>query len=251
MSDGAPLARFRFHEELNDFLAPQRRERRFEYRCARDASVKHAIEALGVPHTEVALILVDGHPAGFGHRVHDGNHIDVYPRLGALEVVPPADMRPQRPARWRFIADAHLGGLARLLRMAGFDTLYENGWSDDAIRQRAQQDGRILLTRDRELLKVRTVTHGCYVHATDVEAQFAEVVARFGLAADLHPFSRCLRCNLSLAPIAKEAVIDRLPERVAQRHDRFSTCPGCRRIYWEGGHWVRMRAMLERLLPRA
>lgn len=243
-----PLATFRFHGELDDFLAPRRRGQAFESRTIPDATVKHAIEALGVPHTEVALIRVNGSSVGFGRRVQDGDRIEVHPGPEACGGEPAAQLRPPLPVEKRFIADAHLGGLTRLLRMAGFDTLYENGLPDDAIRQRAHRDERIILTRDRELLKVRTVVHGCYVHATDVEAQLAEVVGRLGLAADIRPFSRCLRCNLPLAPADRQAALDRVPERVARQHDRFSTCPGCRRIYWEGGHWVRMRALLERVL---
>lgn len=237
-------ARFRFYEELNDFLAPQHRGEEFEYDCAREATVKHSIEALGVPHTEVELIVVNGGSVGFDHRVRNGDRISVYPVFEALDVTPLVRVR-EKPLRvTRFIADAHLGGLARLLRMAGFDTLYDNGWSDDEIRQRAGADHRIILTRDRGLLKVRTVTHGCYVHATDVKAQFREVVGRLELASSFAPLTRCLHCNRPLEPISKQEVVERIPENVARRHERFSTCADCGRIYWEGGHWERMRAML-------
>lgn len=243
------IARFRFYEELNDFLAPQHRGREFEHSCARGATVKHAIEALGVPHTEVELIVVDSGSVGFDHRVRDGDRISVYPVFEALDVAPLVRVRAKPLRVTRFIADAHLGGLARLLRMAGFDTLYDNGWPDEEIRQRASTEHRIILTRDRELLKVRTVTHGCYVHATDVKAQFREVVDRLQLADSVAPLTRCLHCNRPLEPISKQAIADRIPENVARRHERFSTCADCGRIYWEGGHWERMRAMLREIVP--
>ncbi|MFA5083511.1 MAG: Mut7-C RNAse domain-containing protein, partial [Hydrogenophilaceae bacterium] len=119
-------ASFRFYEELNDFLTPERRYRSFTCTCARDASIKHQIEALGVPHTEVELILFNGESVGFERRLEEGDRIAVYPRFEAFDVTPLLKLR-ERPLReTRFVADAHLGGLARLLRMTGFDTLYDN-----------------------------------------------------------------------------------------------------------------------------
>ncbi|PZP57913.1 MAG: twitching motility protein PilT [Azospira oryzae] len=244
-------ARFRFYEELNDFLAPERRKTEFEYRCARAATVKNAIEALGVPHTEVELILVNGESVGFSYRVREGDRVSVYPKFEALDVRPLLRVRPQPLRETRFIADAHLGGLARLLRMLGFDTLYDNTYDDFDICMQAKREGRIILTRDRELLKCRIITHGCYVHARKPQAQLKEIVERLQLAANVRPFTRCLHCNLPLAPIAKEQVLDRLPPTVAQVHERFSTCGGCGRVFWEGTHWERMRALLRDYLPQA
>lgn len=250
------VAWFRFHGGLNTFVAPQRRERAFACRFAQAATVKHAIEALGVPHTEVGAIVANDRPVDFGHRMHEGDRIEVHPEAAtkthpeaATEVlVPSVRLRPSRPQPARFVADAHLGGLARLLRMAGFDTLYDNSFADEDICRRSVDDGRVVLTQDRELLKSRSVVHGCYVHAREVDAQFREVVSRLRAQAEVRSFTRCLCCNLPLAPIDKAAVADRLPGRVALDHERFRTCPGCRRVYWEGSHWARMRAMLQRLL---
>ncbi len=158
-------ASFRFYEELNDFLAPERRRREFSAPCARAATTKHMIEALGVPHTEVELILVNGESVGFDRLLQDGDRVAVYPRFEALDITPLLRLR-ERPLRvTRFVADAHLGGLAHMLRMAGFDTLYRNDYRDREIADIAEREGRIILTRDRELLKYRGVTHGCYVHA--------------------------------------------------------------------------------------
>jgi uncharacterized protein with PIN domain len=241
--------RLRFYEELNDFLAPARRRREFDYLCARAATVKNAIEAVGVPHTEVELVLVNGLSVDFAYRLHDGDRVSVYPKFEAFDIAPLLRVR-ERPLRsTRFIADSHLGGLARLLRMTGFDTLHDNAYADDEIRRLAAHDERIVLTRDRELLKCRDLTHGCYVHALKPQEQLREIVGRLQLAASLAPFTRCLRCNLPLADIAKEEVLDRLPPTVAHRYPRFRTCPGCARVYWEGGHWQRMQAVLTQALP--
>ncbi|HSD62004.1 MAG TPA: MoaD/ThiS family protein, partial [Burkholderiales bacterium] len=81
-------AEFRFYEELNDFLAPERRKRDFYYDCARAATVKNAIESLGVPHTEVELILVNGESVDFSHPVGEGDRVAVFPRFEAFDVRP-------------------------------------------------------------------------------------------------------------------------------------------------------------------
>ena len=123
----------------------------------------------------------------------------------------PARLSHQLPLRvTRFIADSHLGGLARLLRMAGFDTRYENGWSDEEIRRRAGEEGRIILTRDRALLMCRTVTHACYVHALEPHAQFREIVERLQLGSRARPFTLCLHRNLPLAAVERSARVDQL-----------------------------------------
>jgi uncharacterized protein len=243
------VAQFRFYEELNDFLAPERRYREFTTRCARAATVKNAIEAVGVPHTEVELILVNGCSVDFSYRMRDGDRVSVYPMFEAFDIAPLLRVRPEPLRVIRFIADAHLGGLARFLRMLGFDTLYDNRYTDDEIRARASGERRIVLTRDRALLVCRTVTHGCYLHARKPEAQLQEIVARLQLGARIRPFTRCLHCNLPLAEAAPEQVVDRVPPVVADRYQRFTSCSGCRRVYWEGSHWERMRDMLRVLLP--
>jgi hypothetical protein len=244
------VARLRFYEELNDFLAPARRKREFDYEFARAATVKNAIEAVGVPHTEVELILVDGHSVDFSYRLRDGDRVSVYPVFEAFDVAPLVRVR-ERPLRnLRFVADAHLGALARLLRMAGFDTLHDNAYSDETIRRIAATESRVILTRDRALLKCRDVTHGCYVRALKPPAQLAEVVERLQLASSMAPFTLCLHCNLPLAEAGKDEVRHRLPETVAQAYAHFKTCAGCRRIYWEGSHWRRMRELLARVAAK-
>ena len=240
-------AGFRFYAQLNRLLAPERRGRESRWQGADDASVKHAVEALGVPHTEVELLLVNGEPAGFGRRLAEGDRVAVYPKFEALELgsLPRAGPPPAPP---RFFADAHLGALARLLRMAGFDTVYDNGLHDDAIVRRAEAEQRIVLSRDRELLKRRELAHGAYLHELRPARQLREVFERFELAGRCEPFSLCLCCNVRLRPADKAAVVARLPSRVRERQQRFCECPACGRLYWEGSHWQRMRARLDELL---
>jgi hypothetical protein len=241
-------ATFRFYEELNDFLPPERRGREITTPCARAATTKHMIEALGVPHTEVELVLVNGTSVGFDRRLADGDRVAVYPKFEAFDIAPLLRVRA-RPLRvTRFVADAHLGGLAHLLRMTGFDTLYENGFEDGQIARIAVEDGRIVLTRDRELLKRRGISHGMYVRAPRSADQLREVFERLDLARGARPFTLCLACNAPLAPIDKAQAEPALPPTVRASYERFSTCTVCRRIFWEGSHWRRMRAMIDTLL---
>jgi uncharacterized protein with PIN domain len=245
------LAWFRFYEELNDFLAPGLRKREIEYRCARAATVKNAIEALGVPHTEVELILVNGNSVDFSYLLREADRVSVYPKFESFDVRPLLRVRAAPLRELRFVADAHLGGLARLLRMLGFDTLYSNTIADEEIRDRACADGRVVLTRDRELLKRREITHGCYVRALKPSQQLREIVQRLQLdnAESVRPFTRCLHCNWPLTSVTRDAVLPRLPESVAEQYQRFSVCERCERVFWEGSHWQRMRAMLTEHMP--
>ena len=243
-------ASFRFYGELNVFVAPARRQRTFACPCAQAATTKHMVEALGVPHTEVELMLVNGTPAPFDRLLHDGDRVAVYPRFASFDVSAMPPLRAPLPA-WRFVADAHLGGLARLLRMAGFDTLYDNNIDDDQIEALSIGDARRVLTRDRELLKRRGIVHGCYVHALRPAAQLVEVVDRLRLGADAAPFTLCLHCNAPLRAVDKALVLDQLPPTVRAHHQAFSTCELCHRVYWKGSHWKRMTALLAAALePR-
>ena len=241
------IATFRFYEELNEFLPANRRKRSFESPCARAATVKHMIEALGVPHTEVEIVLVNGVSVGFGTALRHGDRVAVYPKFETLDISPLLRVRGKPLRTPRFIADAHLGGLAHLLRMAGFDTLYDNHFDDGEIEVLASRQDRIVLTRDRELLKRRTITHGCYVHAIKPEPQLRQIFERLDLIRSARPFSLCLRCNVALQDIEKAQVLDRLPPNVRAVHQRFSICPICSGVFWEGTHWQRMRALLDRI----
>jgi uncharacterized protein with PIN domain len=235
------IASFTFHGKLSQFLGKEHQGARFAYACARAATLKNAIEALGVPHTEAAIVMVNGQRATLPRIVREGDEIDVYP--GPEEM-----LHPGPPA---FVADAHLGGLARFLRMLGFDTLHDEGIEDEHIRRLAHEERRVVLTRDRDLLKCRDIALGCYVHERKPEAQLREVAARYGLAACAKPFTLCLLCNLPLEAVPRAAVTGRLPPDVAARYERFMRCAGCERVYWPGSHYARMRGALGRLVDPA
>jgi len=244
-------ATFRFYAELNDFVAPARRSGPFECDVPPAASAKHMIEALGVPHTEVELVLVNGETVGFEHPLRDGDRVSVYPQFEAFDVSPLLRVREHALRETRFVADAHLGGLARLLRLLGFDTLFDNAFVDDAIERLSASEHRIVLTRDRDLLKRRAITHGCYVRAMRNGEQLREVMDRLDLAGSARPFRLCLECNTPLRRVEKADVADRLPPRVNARFERFTACDGCGRVYWEGTHWMRMQSIVDAALAES
>ena len=229
-------ATFRFHAELNDFLPAARRDRVLQVECACAATTKHMVEALGVPHTEVGMLTVNGMEAGLACQLAPGDQVDVFP--GSPELDGPA----------RFVADAHLGGLARLLRMAGFDTLYDNQFDDREIAAIASLQKRIVLTRDRDLLIRKEIILGCYVRALKSEDQALQVLSRYRLVRQAKPFTLCLSCNAPLQGVGKSEVADRLPPRVRELHEEFCRCDICGRVYWKGSHWQRMSMLLARLL---
>lgn len=230
--------RFHFDARLDLFLAREHRQQEFVWACPPQASLKHMVEALGVPHTEVGIVLVNGHPAPLNQPVRDGDSVQVLPALPAVH-----------NETLRFAADSHLGGLARLLRMAGFDTLFDNAWADAELARLSAQEQRIVLTRDRDLLMRRELLHGCHVPALHPDEQLRELALRYPLAARMKPFSLCMLCNVPLVEEQPEAVAQRVPPSVRARTTRFCSCPECRRVYWEGSHWVRMRGVLADLLP--
>jgi hypothetical protein len=214
--------------------------------------VKDAVEGLGVPHTEVGLVVVDGAAVGFDHRLADGERVAVYPPLRALAVPEAPRLRPEPPRPVRFVADIHLLALARRLRMLGLDALAGPGLVDDDVLARtAVEGGRVLLSRDRGLLKRRAVVHGALVRADDPQDQLVEVVRRFDLLDALAPFTRCMACNGGLRPVPPVEVAAEVPPRAWSSHDAYARCDRCRRVYWEGSHHARLTAALDDVRRRA
>ena len=243
-------ATFRFYEELNDFLLPHRRKVRFPVSFRDSPSVKDIIESLGVPHTEVDVILVNGASVDFSHRLRDKDDVAVYPVFESLDVTAITRLRPGPLRKVAFICDVHLGRLARALRILGFDTLYRNDYQDHEIVAIANIEHRIVLTRDRGLLKHSAVTHGYCVRSTEWREQAREIIERFDLRKAVAPFTRCAECNGNIAPVEKDAIIDLLEDRTKQCYDAFSRCGSCGRIYWEGSHFAKLRELVRELVGR-
>jgi uncharacterized protein with PIN domain len=235
----------RFYGSLNDFLPAARRQS--SLLCAFDngATVKDLVEALGVPHPEIDLLIVDGRPVDFSYRLGDGDRVAVYPVIRAFDLGEFVRLRPPPQTEPRFVADVHLGRLTAYLRLAGYDTKYRNDYQDDEIAAISASEDRVLLTRDVGVLKHGIVKRGYFVRETQPARQLVEVVRDFDLVTCAAPFTRCLRCNSRLHGVAKDRVQHLLPTRTRERYCEFSRCPTCSRIYWQGSHYSRMKVFVE------
>lgn len=237
----------RFYEELNDFLPEEKRKKRFAHQFVDRTSVKDLIESLGVPHTEVDMILVNGKSVNFKYLINDGDDISVYPVFESFDISEVQHLRSKPLRRPKFIADVHLGRLTRYLRMLGFDVLYKNNFDDDEIVMIALNEKRAILTKDRGVLKRNEVTHGYWVRSSKVEEQVKEILKRFDLTNVIKEFSRCIECNDLVKPVKKEKTVNQLPLKVAKTQNEFYECPSCNKIFWKGTHYQRMLTFIQSL----
>jgi uncharacterized protein len=241
------LAYFRYYEELNEFLPKSKRKTEFAYSFNENQTVKDAIEALGIPHTEVDLILVNSESVSFSYRMKDGDRISVYPVFESIDITGLTHLRPEPLRDPRFILDVHLGRLAKYLRLCGFDTLFSAYYEDREIIETAATENRIILTRDKGILKNKMVTHGYWIRSQKHEEQLREVFIRFDLRNRITLFTRCIRCNTPVRAVRKEDIITRLQSRTSQFFSEFNLCPFCDRLYWNGSHYDTMKKIIEKI----
>jgi uncharacterized protein with PIN domain len=246
-----PVARFHFHAELNDFLPKRKQGLEISVSFESHETVKHLVEALGVPHTEVNVIIVDGMSVDFSAHLNDGNLVEVYPRLPVNNCSPIFQLQPYYMGPPRFVLDGHLGKLAVYLRLLGFDTLYRADYADDEISRISSGQNRILLTRDRGLLKRRQVRSGYYVRSLYPDEQIVEVLKRFNSVEWISLYSLCSLCNGKLVNVSKEEIIDRLEPKTQRYYDHFRICQECSQIYWRGSHYKRMESQLQKYVELA
>lgn len=237
---------FRFYAELNDFLPQDRRQRAFAYTFNGNPSVKDTIEAIGVPHTEIDVILVDDRSVDFDYLLTGGERVAVYPKFERYDISPITRLRPEPLRVSRFIVDVHLGSLARNLRLLGFDTIWERDLADDAIIDKAHNEQRIILTRDKGILKNGRVTHGYWVRNTDSLQQLEEVIRAIDLSGGIKPYTRCMECNGELQAVKRTEVARAVPLQVFLVYRDFRKCVSCGRIYWKGSHLKRLDKVVER-----
>ena len=244
-------AEFRFYEELNDYLPADLRKRTFAHPISGTPSVKDAIEAIGVPHTEIDLILVNGRSVRFTHKLRGGERVAVYPVFERFDITPIHRLRPKPLREPRFVADVHLGTLARYLRLLGFDTRYDNLRDDAELAAITRNERRILLTRDVGLLKRKAVVRGHWLRERDPERQLAEVVEALQLRRAMRPFTRCMMCNGRLGSVSRTSVATAVPPRAFSRYRVFLRCRQCRRVYWRGTHYTRLLGLIAAVRARA
>jgi len=228
------VARFDFHPDLQPLLQRDLRGQPFEMGFKGPQSVKHLIESLRIPHTEIGALSANGDDIGLDYIVHNGDRIEVRPE-------PPVELGEEP----HFVLDGHLGRLASHLRMLGLDCLYDNGYEDDELVRVSVEEKRILLTRDRLLLMHKVITQGYLIRSLNSTEQLYEIVERYRLVKWVRPFQRCMNCNHPLKPVEKETVLEKLEPLTKKYYDEFKLCPACDQVYWKGSHYERMLALIE------
>jgi uncharacterized protein with PIN domain len=211
------------------------------------ATVNALIATFGISVAEVEVVLVNGQSSGTDRVLREGDRVSLYPMFESFDATPLLRLRTRPLRRLCFVADAHLGRLARYLRLLGFDTLFENDPGDTELARISCAEGRILLSRDRALLARRSVTHGLWIPATRPREQLAYIVDRLDLYGRFSPFTRCMVCNGMLSRVDKEAPDLVVPSRVKAVFEVLWRCAGCGRIYWQGTHYDRLRALVDQL----
>ena len=243
-----PVA-LQFHGDLPLFLKRRDAAGRVERSLSEKSAIKDVIEGCGVPHTEVDLILCNGQPVAFLFQVVASSNIEVFPVDAANGSHP--THRLQRRQHSRFVADGHLGKLARDLRLLGFDVVYDNEADDAALVRIAANEDRALLTRDRRLLMHAAVRHGYCPRSDRAEEQIIEAVRRFELRELMLPYTRCLACNGRLAVVSKQEVLEELEPLTKLYYEEFRRCESCRRVYWSGSHFAKLQARIDRIRSAA
>lgn len=240
--------RLRFHGDLNVFLGSKAGDAVIERFLAEKTSIKDVIESCDAPHPEVDLILVDDRTVGFDHTLNSDGKVDVFP-VGNWDT-DRTEKRLQATGITCFVADGHLGGLTRNLRLLGFDVAYSKNADDRQLLEVMVRENRALLTRDRRLLMPAIVQHGYYPRSQNADEQTIEVVRRFNLSELVVPFIRCLRCNALLEEATKAEVNDELEPLTKIYYDQFRRCPDCKQIYWRGSHFSKLQKRIEEIRSR-
>ena len=243
------VAKFFFHPDFDPFLEKEYRRKSFDYAFDPGQSVKHLVEALGVPHTEIHHILINGKPVKFSYQVQDADFVDIFPYSAPHHYPPMISSKESGEVECNhcFVLDNHLGKLASYLRLMGFDCLYRNDYQDEELAQVSHDENRILLTRDQHLLMRNAVLRGYWVHSKIPRQQVQEVLDRFNLYDSIQPFRRCAKCNSVLAPVSKDKILNRLEPLTRRYFNEFRICPSCKQIYWKGSHYKKILTFIDEI----
>jgi len=233
----------RFYGGLNDFISIDKRHLPIRKVYLGSPTVKDLIESVGVPHVEIFLIVVEGNIVTLEFKPQPFSRISCYPRFYSIDIKS-CSLIPREPIPPKFVLDVHLGKLASYLRLHGFDSLYCNSYSDDEILNIALSDNRIILTRDKGILRNGTAIFGYFVRNTNPRSQLKEVIAYFDISEYIDPFSRCSLCNGLIEAISREEVEGVVEDNTYRYYSSFYRCSRCNQIYWEGMQFVRIDRMI-------
>lgn len=227
-------------------------KRKTQYAMDRYAPVKDVMESIGIPHTEAGRININKRSdTDFFYVPCPGDLVQIYPPQPPVDVTIPDLLHPCPLDRIAFLADVNVGKLARLLRIAGFDTAGNNHLSDRQIAHIAEQERRIVLSKDRDLLKRKNITHGRLVRSVQPWDQLIETISFFGLWKRMSPFTICPVCNGRLERVEKEKIRDQLEPLTRLFHDTFRQCSQCGKIYWRGSHQKRFYDQIDKYFKKS
>ncbi len=241
---------FRFYEELNDFLPKHRRKTDFEAKFKGKRSIKDMIEALGVPHTEIDLILVNGNSVDFNYILQDEDRVSVYPVFESLNITDVTQLRKIPLRRNKFLADINLGNIVKYMRVLGLDLYYDSLLSTREIIEISKRENRVILTKSRKLLKFKDVSHVIFIHPGTTTEQIRRIIDYLDIKDNIKPFSRCLRCNTLLNIVLKEKILDRIPPKTKEFCDEYVQCQSCDKIYWKGTQFINMKKVVKQILDQ-
>lgn len=241
------LVRFRFYEELIDYLPQESGKGWVESFAESGTSVGEQIRSYGIPLDEVDLILVNQQSESFNYILQDGDRISVYPVFETFDISEVSKLREKPLRDPSFVCDVHLGRLCKYLRMLGFDTSYSNDYTQEQILGISKSERRIILSRSLQRIRNKELTHAYWVRSADPPEQLKDLVYGLDLLKWTNPLTRCLNCNNLLESIEKEKVIDRLEERTAKYYTEFFRCSVCDQIYWKGSHYESMMEFIHQI----
>ncbi len=206
------------------------------------------IEALGVPHTEIDLILANGKSVDFAYVLQDGDRVSVYPVIESLNIENVTRLRKVPLRKTKFIADIHLGDIVKYMRALGFDVCFDPSLSTRKIIEISKKKSRIILTKSRQLLKFKEVTHAIFIRPGTTAEQIKRILDYLDIKDSIKPFSRCLRCNSVVKSVSKESIADRIPPKTKEFCDQYTYCKFCDKIYWKGTHFIKMNKAIDHIL---
>lgn len=239
-----------FHGDLIPLLR-KKQTNPIIYPLTRRASIKDIIESCGVPHTEIGGIALGKLDIDFDYIPDADCIIDIFSVTTATMHSPAGELLRPPPGKLHFMVDVNVAKLVPLLRMSGVSAdLLPVKYIREAARVASlvNQKQCILLTRNRDLLKIREFVHGRLLRSQQPIVQLREVIMSYGLQTKLHPFSRCMACNGWLEKVDKSEIEHRLLPLTRQYYDHFKQCTSCEKIYWQGSHHERMVKIIESIL---
>ncbi|SIR03955.1 Mut7-C RNAse domain-containing protein [Halanaerobium kushneri] len=248
--------KLRFYGYLNKFISVDQSknlglidDRYYLHNYRGRQTIKDRIESIGVPHSEIALILKNGRPVNFSYLVQPEDFFSIYPYFYNFELQETKKLLPEYPGKPKFILDVHLGRLARYLRRFGFDTAYRNDYLDRQIVEISIKEKRIILSRDLGLLMRKRVKWASFIRDDDPQKQLKEVFDRYSLSNYYQGESRCVNCNGELKKVDKKKIVERLEPKTKKYYNDFRYCSKCDKIYWRGSHYEKTEKLLEKIAP--